>query len=293
VVFISMFNPKVKVGDRIVCIHMDGENTSVPIGTKGTITGIAETSFGKNIQVDWDNGSKLDLLDDVDVWMMEDDLNKKKIQEDIEIEPSERTVKSICDAKKFCEAQGPITFGQLREIVETAMSKRIALHVGEGSYKAFLRLLPWFIPQIAVGGFLGAGLRAANKVFRPTLYGTKNYKTWWGKTILNLFNLAEGELNPTDPFSKIFFISDGLMNLMDEENKVKFAMYIAELASKMPDNQEVPEMFVENELRSWINKKFLLDPPLGPKEPKKEVDNDVIKEDLKRLVMKNLKHIVK
>jgi hypothetical protein len=288
-----MFNPKVKVGDRIVCIHMDGENTSVPIGTKGTITGIAETSFGKNIQVDWDNGSKLDLLDDVDVWMMEDDLNKKKIQEDIEIEPSERTVKSICDAKKFCEAQGPITFGQLREIVETAMSKRIALHVGEGSYKAFLRLLPWFIPQIAVGGFLGAGLRAANKVFRPTLYGTKNYKTWWGKTILNLFNLAEGELNPTDPFSKIFFISDGLMNLMDEENKVKFAMYIAELASKMPDNQEVPEMFVENELRSWINKKFLLDPPLGPKEPKKEVDNDVIKEDLKRLVMKNLKHIVK
>ena len=287
-----MFNPKVKVGDRIVCIHMDGENTSVPIGTKGTITGIAETPFGKNIQVDWDNGSKLDLIDDVDVWMMEDDLNKKKIQEDIEIEPSERTVKSICDAKKFCEAQGPITFGQLREIVETAMSKRIALHVGEGSYKAFLRLLPWFIPQIAVGGFLGAGLRAANKVFRPTLYGTKNYKTWWGKTILNLFNLAEGELNPTDPFSKIFFISDGLMNLMDEENKVKFAMYIAELASEMPDNQEVPEMFVENELRSWINKKFLLDPPLGPKEPKKEVDNDVIKEDLKRLVMKKLNYIV-
>lgn len=287
-----MFNPKVKEGDRIVCIQMQGESDTVPVGTKGTVQRIVKTPFGDQIEVNWENGSTLSLLMDEDVWMLEDNLKKKKIEETVEVEPSERTVKSICDAKKFCEAQGPITFGQLREIVENAMSKRITLHVGEGSYKAFLRLLPWFIPQIAVGGFLGAGLRAANKVFRPTLYGTKNYKTWWGKTILNLFNLAEGELNPTDPFSKIFFISDGLMNLMDEENKVKFAMYIAELASEMPDNQEVPEMFVENELRSWINKKFLLDPPLGPKEPKKDVDNDVIKEDLKRLVLKKLNYIV-
>jgi hypothetical protein len=287
-----MFNPKVKEGDRIVCIQMQGESDTVPVGTKGTVQRIVKTPFGDQIEVNWENGSKLSLLMDEDVWMLEDGLKKKKIKEDFDVEPSDRVIKSICDAKKFCEAQGPITFGQLREIVENAMSKRIALHVGEGSYKAFLRLLPWFIPQIAVGGFLGAGLRAANKVFRPTLYGTKNYKTWWGKAILNLFDLAEGELNPTDPFSKIFFISDGLMNLMDEENKVKFAMYIAELASEMPDNQEVPEMFVENELRSWINKKFLLDPPLGPKEPKKDVDNDVIKEDLKRLVLKKLNYIV-
>jgi hypothetical protein len=168
------------------------------------------------------------------------------------------------------------------------MSKRIALHVGEGSYKAFLRLLPWFIPQIAIGGFLGSGIRAANKVLRPALFETKNYKTWWGKTVLRLFDLAEGELNPTDPFSKIFFISDGLMNLMDEENKVKFAMYISELASEKPDNEPVPEMFVENELRNWINQKFLLDPPLGPKQPKDTNDVESIKEDLKRMVLQNI-----
>jgi hypothetical protein len=33
----------------------------------------------------------------------------------------------------------------------------------------------------------------------------------------------------------------------------------------MPDNQEVPEFFVENELRKWLNDKFLLDPPLEVK----------------------------
>jgi hypothetical protein len=199
------------------------------------------------------------------------DLNRQILKEELEnrpdigIKPSEKVIKSVCDAEKFCQAQGPITFGQLKSIVENAMGKRIALHVGEGSYKATLRLLPWFIPQIAVAGFIGSAIRAANKIFKPILTETKNYRTWWGRTILRLFDITEGELNPSDPFSKIFFISDGLMNLMDEENKVKFARYIANFASQMPDDQPVPEYFVENELRNWINKRFMIDPPLQPK----------------------------
>ena len=31
------------------------------------------------------------------------------------------------------------------------------------------------------------------------------------------------------------------------------------------ESEEVPEYFVENELRNWINQKFLIDPPLKPK----------------------------
>ena len=181
------------------------------------------------------------------------------------VEPSDRVARSICDAKQFCSVQGPITFGQLKSIVENAMGKRIALHVGEGGYKATLRLLPWFLPQMALAGFLGATLRAMNKIFKPILTETTNYKTWWGRAVLKMFDIVEGELNPRDPFSKIFFISDGLMNMLDEENKVKFARYIAELASEMPDEEPVPEYFVENELRKWVNQRFLLDPPLPPK----------------------------
>ena len=79
------------------------------------------------------------------------------------------------------------------------------------------------------------------------------------------FDLVEGELNATDPLSKIFFISDGLLTLMDNKFKIKFARYVAELASEIPNDQEVPEYFVENELRHWLNDKFLLDPPLPPK----------------------------
>ena len=60
---------------------------------------------------------------------------------------------------------------------------------------------------------------------------------------------------------------------MDNKYKVKFARYIAELASTMSDDEEVPEFFVENELRHWINDKFLLDPPLKPKRIGNEPDN--------------------
>ncbi len=86
-----------------------------------------------------------------------------------DIEPSSMAVKNICDAKKFCKAQGKITFGQLKELVENAKSNRLFLHVGEGSYKASLRLLPWFFPQLAIAGFTGSLIRAFNKVFRPSL----------------------------------------------------------------------------------------------------------------------------
>ena len=194
--------------------------------------------------------------------------NLKQYINETEISPSETVVKNICDAEKFCSAQGKITFGQLRALVESASKKRLYKHIGEGGYKATLRLLPWFLPQLSIAGFTGSIIRAANKILRPTLEDTTNYKTWWGKAVMKSFDLAEGELGLSDPLTKIFFISDGLLTLMDDRFKIKFARYVADLASEMPDDQEVPEYFVENELRHWINEKFLLDPPLQPKKVK-------------------------
>lgn len=198
-------------------------------------------------------------------YVSEDSLNE-------EIEPSERAIKNICDAKKFCKAQGKITFGQLRELVQNAKTKRLLLNVGEGGYKATIRILPWFFPQLAIAGFTGSIMRAFNKIFRPTIEETTGYKTWWGKTIMTIFNLVEGDLGISDPLSRIFFISDGLMTMLDDKLKVKFARYIAEIASEKPDNEEVPEYFVENELRKYLNEKFLLDPPLSPKQIKQDDD---------------------
>jgi hypothetical protein len=182
-----------------------------------------------------------------------------------QVEPSDLAMQNICNSEKFCSAQGKITFGQLKAIVESATRKRIFKHVGEGGFKATLRILPWFLPQLTIAGFIGSATRALNKIFRPTLTETTKYRTWWGKAVMKAFDLVEGDLNLEDPLSRIFFISDGLMTMLDEKYKLKFAQYIANIASLQPDDKEVPEFFVENELRRWLNEKFLLDPPLGPK----------------------------
>jgi hypothetical protein len=187
------------------------------------------------------------------------------LTEDTEIEPSKSAIKNICDSEKFCSAQGKITFGQLKSLVNTAIKNRVLTHVGEGGFKATIRLLPWFLPQLMLPGVIASSIRAIGKILNPSLSETENYKTFWGKAILKAFKLAEGELGLNDPFSKLFFISDGLMTMLDDKYKVKFARYIADLVNDKPDNEEVPEYFVENELRKWINDKFILSPPLPPK----------------------------
>ena len=181
------------------------------------------------------------------------------------VAPSQKVISDVCEKEKFCKKQGPITFGQLRKLIETAQSKNLAFDIGEGFYKASIRLIPWFFPQIAIAGFIGSSIRAFNKIVRPGLEDTRGYKSWWGKTMMMIMDTVEGDLPLGDPISKIFFISDGLLHMMDRKVKLKFTRYISELAASKPDSEPVPEYFVENELRKWINQKFLLNPPLQPK----------------------------
>lgn len=208
---------------------------------------------------------------------------------EIEISKSQAALNNVCSTKKICDEQGQITFGQLRELVESGKIRRIATHVGEGGYKALLRLVPWFLPQLVLLGFAATWIRVMNKLFRPTLEETTSYKTWWGKTILKVFDLVEGELNATDPLSKIFFISDGLMTMLNDKYKVEFARYISEVADEQPDDEIVPEYFVENELRHWLNEKFFLDPPLQPKNVN---NNDESIEQINETVMTVKKKIL-
>jgi hypothetical protein len=64
-------NPKVIKGDRIMCLHMDGE-TSVPPMTTGVVRSVTKDPFEKDseiINVKWDNGSVLGLLSVTDSWI--------------------------------------------------------------------------------------------------------------------------------------------------------------------------------------------------------------------------------
>ena len=75
-------NPTVKSGDRIMCLEMDNE-TSVPMGTKGTVLNVVKDPFGGDddlIAVNWDNGSKLSLVVTTDKWVKDFDTQIKESQ---------------------------------------------------------------------------------------------------------------------------------------------------------------------------------------------------------------------
>lgn len=70
-----MRNPKLKVGDRVVLLDMS-DLQGVEVGTWGTVTSVT-TIFG-DVQygVNWDNGSRLALISDIDRW----DTNQNRIE---------------------------------------------------------------------------------------------------------------------------------------------------------------------------------------------------------------------
>ena len=186
------------------------------------------------------------------------------------VAPSKEVTDNICEVEGFCNEQGPITFGQLKALVEEATRKRIGADIGRGIFKSVWRIVPFFIPQVLLAAVGVTVTRAFNKIITPALKDTRGYKSWWGKAVLKAMDVAEGDYIPDvalgdDPLSKIFFISDGLMSMLKDKYKLKFARYVAEYAAGRPADEPVPEWFVENLLRDYLNQKFLLNPPLPTK----------------------------
>ena len=82
-------NPKLDTGDKIILVHMDGED--VGPGTKGEVIKVEKIpSFGGSVdyqyRVNWfDNDGKvistLSLLPDVDGWLIDEEEKKEDIQE--------------------------------------------------------------------------------------------------------------------------------------------------------------------------------------------------------------------
>ena len=82
----GQLNPELKVGDRVMCFHMEGE-TGVPPGTLGTVVRITRDPFESEndnlINVKWDNGSSLALITSTDAWK----LAPQEIQEQVSGSP--------------------------------------------------------------------------------------------------------------------------------------------------------------------------------------------------------------
>lgn len=67
------YNPKLEEGDRVVCIIMGDIYSPIPVGTAGMVRRVVEV-FGDVIyEIQWDNGSQLNLIEGEDTWVKEED----------------------------------------------------------------------------------------------------------------------------------------------------------------------------------------------------------------------------
>ena len=85
----SLLNPELNIGDRVVIMDMSGESGIKP-GLGGEVKRITKVFGITQYEVKWDDGSSLQLLSDVDKWMKEEDWTKlrerkrKKVDESID-----------------------------------------------------------------------------------------------------------------------------------------------------------------------------------------------------------------
>lgn len=72
-----MISPDLKKGDRIILLHMEDDNP-VFMGTKGTVTKKTQVFGDTQYEVDWDNGSRLSIIQGVDKWDLLDNFEKRR-----------------------------------------------------------------------------------------------------------------------------------------------------------------------------------------------------------------------
>lgn len=75
--------------------------------------------------------------------------------------------------------------------------------------------------------------------------------------------VAEGDLTtPKDRFTRAFVVSDRIVDAIKPDVLQKFSLFLSEKMSLMDPNDEVPEHYIENELKKYLNDHYSIDPEI-------------------------------
>jgi len=160
------------------------------------------------------------------------------------------------------------TFGMLYALFLDAQNAKKRTDLKVGIVKAIHRIVPMtlapFFPILAIVGYILGTSRAFNKVIAPILADPgSDYPEFLNKLITSTMKIAEGEIIPTkDRFTRAFVLSDNIVDAIKEEVLRDFAIFISNKMSKKNPDEEVPEHYIENQLKQYINTRFDVDPQI-------------------------------
>jgi hypothetical protein len=79
--------------------------------------------------------------------------------------------------------------------------------------------------------------------------------------------VAEGDLTTEkDRFTRAFVVSDRLVEAIKPEVLQRFSLELSEKMANMDSNMEVPEHYIENELKDYLNRNFEVNPEIPLKD---------------------------
>lgn len=167
---------------------------------------------------------------------------------------------------------GKFTFGMLRAIFADAKEAKIAMDAKKAVWQAIPRALPLllapFYPMLAVIGLVLGTSRTFNKVIKPVLKHVESDSKYvdFLKTFVTYYmKVPEGDFNVKDRFSRAFVVSDGFVDAIKPEVLEDFNKHIIVKMDSEPDDMEVPDHYIENELKDYISDRFDVDPRIGTK----------------------------
>ena len=161
------------------------------------------------------------------------------------------------------------TFGMLQAIFLDAIAAKRRTNLKKGILGILPTVIPLslapFFPILAVVGTIVGSSRLAHRVF-DTIFDYLNphskYSDFLKKTIDTYMMLPEGNLPLKDRFSRAFVVSDRLIDAIKPEVVDAFTTFISEKMSREDENKVVPDHYIENELKTYLNDNFDISPEI-------------------------------
>ncbi len=163
------------------------------------------------------------------------------------------------------------TFGMLLALFKDAQVAKRRTDIKVGVVKALHRVIPMalapFFPILAIFGYIFGSSRAFNKIITPILSDPGHEYTGFLKSIIDSsMKVAEGEIPVKDRFTRAFVVSDNLVEAIKPEVLQRFSIQLSQKMAQMDPDMEVPEHYIENELKTYLNDNFEVDPRIPLKE---------------------------
>ena len=173
----------------------------------------------------------------------------------------------------YLEEKGEqFTFGMLNAIFKDARDAKVVTDVKKGFIKMIPRVIPLalspFFPTLAILGMIFGTSRAFNKIFDPILnwiHPESKYSDFLKKMVDTYMKIPEGEINMKDRFTRSFVVSDRLVEAIKPEVLEDFSILLSNKMEKEDSNKVVPDHYIENNLKEYLNEKFDIDPKIPTK----------------------------